>query len=208
MDNQTAALIRQLQALRQDYSALAQTVAELNRRPRSTTEEIEAIPGRRVLYTLSGDQSFTTSQDGTRGAAISMLVSQDGPFVMTHYPVIMWYPNLPSTATNLNRWRPVSTWPLPDQQAAADGGVVGDVVDVAYEIMDGGSQRMLQNLTVAPGLISTPNDLKKLPVPTLFAPNTVVQLFITYLNVSFGGSTPSTSGNLHVDFPGYRIVNI
>lgn len=212
MDNQTASLIRQLQAenarLRTDISSISSTVAELNKRPRSTTEEIDAIPGRRVIYTLSGEQTFTTSQDGTRAQAITMNVSQDGPFVMTHYPVIMWYSSLPTNATNLGRWRPVSTWQLPDQQAAADGGVVGDVIDIAWELWDGGSQRQLQNLTAAPALLSSPDDMKKLPVPTLFAPTAIVQVYITYLNISFGGGTATTQGTLHVDLPGYRIVNL
>lgn len=211
-DNQSAAIIRQLQAsiaqLRSDVSSQAAVIAELNKRPRSTTEEIDAIPGRRVVYTLSGEQTFTTAQDGTRGQAISMLVSQDGPFVMTDYPVIAWYPSLPSTGTNLNRWRPVNSYPLPQQQSAATGGVEGDVVDIAYELVDGGSQRQLQNITVSPGLISSFNEIKPLPVPTLFAPNVIIQVYITYLNVSFGGTTPSTQGTLHVDLPGYRIVNL
>lgn len=209
MDSQLAAAIRQINSLRQDVSSLASTVAELNKRPRSTTEEIDAIPGRRLLYSLSGDQSFTTTQDGARGAAISMLVSQDGPFIMTHYPVIMWYPNLPSNATNLNRWRAVNSDDYALQQTAALGGVTGDNIDIAYEIVDGGSQRQLQNLTVAPALISTMRDMKLLPVPTLFAPNTVVQVYITYLNIAFADvATDTTGGNLHVDLPGYRIVNL
>lgn len=194
--------------LNQDVSNLASIVAELNRRPRSITEEIDAIPGRRVVYTLSGEQTFTTAQDGQRGQSIAMLVSQDGPFVMTHYPIFSWYSSLPTTATNFARWRPVSSFPLPDQQAAADGGLVSDVIDIAYELADGGSQRQLQNLTVSPILISTQDNIKPLPVPTLFAPNTIIQVFITYLNIVFGGSTPTTQGTMHVDIPGYRIVNI
>ena len=212
MDSQLASIIRQMQAenarLRQDVSSLASTVAELNKRPRAVEDEINSIPGRRVVYTLSGNQDFTSTQDGTRGAAISMLVSQDGPFIMTHYPVIMWRPSLPSTATNLGRWRPISSWQLLDQEAAATGGVTSDYIDISYELVDGGSQRNLQNLIVTPGLLSSGHGLELLPVPTLFAPNTIVQAFITYHNILLGGSTATTTGTLQIDLPGYRIANL
>lgn len=211
------AIIRQLRQVaarqEQQLATLQSQIAELQKRPRSITEEIDAIPGRRIVYTLSGEQSFTSSQDGVRGNPISMLVSQDGPFVMTHYPLVMWYPNAPSTATNFGRWRPISSWPLPNQQNAtaatnADSTVL-DIIDISFEIVDGGSQRNFQNLTVAPGLLSRPDNLVPLPVPTLFAPNTTVQVIVTYNNILFStANTPPTGGNLHVDLPGYRIVNL
>lgn len=211
------AIIRQLRQVaarqEQQLATLQSQIAELQKRPRSITEEIDAIPGRRIVYTLSGEQSFTSSQDGVRGNPVSMLVSQDGPFVMTHYPLIMWYPNAPSTATNFGRWRPISSWPLPNQQNAtaatnADSTVL-DVIDISFEIVDGGSQRNFQNLTVAPGLLSRPDNLVPLPVPTLFAPNTTVQVIVTYNNILFSSAnTPPTGGNLHIDLPGYRIVNL
>lgn len=211
------AIIRQLRQVaarqEQQLATLQSQIAELQKRPRSITEEIDAIPGRRIVYTLSGEQSFTSSQDGVRGNPISMLVSQDGPFVMTHYPLIMWYPNAPSNATNFGRWRPISSWPLPNQQNAtaatnADSTVL-DIIDISFEIIDGGSQRNFQNLTVAPGLLSRPDNLVPLPVPTLFAPNTTVQVIVTYNNILFStANTPPTGGNLHVDLPGYRIVNL
>lgn len=198
------------QSLRNDITNLHSAVAELMKKPRSITEEIDAIPGRRINYTLSGTQTFTTTQDGgVRGNAISMLVSQDGPFVMTHYPVIGWRPSLPTTATNFGRWRPVTTFPIAAQEAAATGGVSSDYIDISYEIVDGGSQRNLQNLTVTPGLINRfDNAPIAFPVPTLFAPNTSISIFITYQNIVFGGSTATTEGTLQVDLPGYRIVNL
>lgn len=198
------------QSLRNDVTNLHSAVAELMKKPRSITEEIDAIPGRRINYTLSGTQTFTTSQDGgVRGNAISMLVSQDGPFVMTHYPVIGWRPSLPTTATNFGRWRPITTFPIPAQEAAATGGVSSDYIDISYEIVDGGSQRNLQNLTVTPGLINKFDHAPvPFPVPTLFAPNTSISVFITYQNIVFGGATATTEGTLQVDLPGYRIVNL
>lgn len=202
------AIIRKLEAQcaqnAKENAALRVMLAEVAKRSRSITEEIDAIPGRRIVYTLSGDQSFTSSQDGVRGQAISFLVSQDGPFVMTHYPFIGWYPNAPATADNYGRWMPIKSTPLPTQQ----NGTNYDWIDVSYEIVDGGSQRNFQNLVVSPGLVSTADNMIPLPVPTLFQPNTTIQVYITYNNIVFstGPSVDTTGGNLHVDLPGYRIV--
>jgi hypothetical protein len=210
MDPKLAAYLRQLQAQQhQEMSNLRTAIAELQKRPRSITEEIDAIPGRRIVYTLSGDQSFTTSQDGTRANPINMLVSQDGPFIMTHYPAIGWYVNAPSNADNYGHWSSVSSYPLPAQQLGMTAANY-DYIDISYEIVDGGSQRNFQNLTAGPNLISTRDNMIPLPVPTLFAPNTTIQIFITYNNIAFasGTSVDATGGNLHVDLPGYRIVNL
>jgi hypothetical protein len=219
MDPNTAALIRKMQGLlnlnSQEMSNMRTAIAELQKRPRSITEEIDSIPGRRIVYTLSGDQSFTTSQDGTTGNPISFLVSQDGPFVMTHYPAIGWYPNSPSNADHFGQWRPISSYPLPTQQAggtpsANAQSTILDFIDISYAIQDSGSGRNFQNLVVGPNIISTRDNMIPLPVPTLFAPNTTIQVTITYNNISFaaGNSVDSTGGNLHVDLPGYKIVNL
>jgi hypothetical protein len=208
---QETAYIRQLQA---QISAQGQQLAELARRPRSIDEEIDAIVGRRIVYTLSGEQSFTIANLGQRGTPISMLVSQDGPFVMTHYPCISWYPNAPSNADQAGKWRPVSSYPLAAQQgglsAANAESTYLDIIDVAYELVDGGSGRQFQNLTVGPHLISTRENMIPLPAKTLFAPNASLQVFITYLDIFFGtaATNDTTGGMLHVDIPGFRIVNL
>jgi hypothetical protein len=172
--------------------------------PRSITEEIDSLPGRRIFYNLSGRQNFDINQLGTRGDPVSFFVSQDGPFVMTHYPLVTWKPNLPTTATNLGKWSPPTSWPLPIQQMNNQ-----DNIDLSYEFFDGGSQRAFNNETAAP-LFSRPDNLAPLPVPTLFAPNANIQFIPTYEDIFFDGDVqvPTEGGQLVVTLPGYRIVNL
>jgi hypothetical protein len=171
--------------------------------PRSITQEIDSIPGRRIFYTLSDRQDFTDSLAGRRGEPLNFLVSQDGPFIMTHYPLVIWKPNSPDTATNFGAWRPVSTWPLPDQVLDTD------LIDLSYEFVDGGSQRNFQNEVVVP-MFSRPDNLIPLPVPTLFAPNSTPQFFPTFERIVFDtvAAVPTDGGELAVALPGYRIVNL
>lgn len=182
-------------------SVLQQLVADLQSRPRSVAEEIDAIPGRRIEGTLTGEVTFDANDEGNRGTPIMFQVSQDGPFVMTHYPLVLWRPTAPTNATNLNRWRPVATFPLPDQV------VDTDIIDLLYELNDGGNQRMLQNEPRAP-LFSRPDNIVPTPVPTLWSPNSAIQFVPTYLNLTWDSATPPTEGTLHVDLIGYRIVNL
>lgn len=171
--------------------------------PQSITEEIDSIPGRRIFYHLVDDLDFTIEQDGLRGNPLTFLVSQDGPFVMTHYPLVVWKPNLPSDATNFGRWRPVSSWPLPDQVLDED------IIDLSYEFTDGGSQRNFQNEPAGAGPFSRPDNFVPLPVLTLFAPNSTLQFFPTYENILFSApAEPSTGGELRVTLIGYRITNL
>lgn len=207
IDNATAQFIRsQLDPIKKEIIKLRnendQFKAVLINRPKSLTEELDAIPGRRLFYTLSGTQTFTTAQAAQRGQPINFLISQDGIFVMTHYPAIMWKTDLPTNATDFGRWRPVASWPLPTQQLTTN------FIDISYEISDGGSQRNFQNLPVNPCLISRPDNMIPLPVPTPFAPNTTIQLTPTYEAITFGGSTATTEGTLVVALPGYKIVNM
>jgi len=205
VDPSTAALLRTLKneaiRSRQQIATLTQVVGELQNRPRSVAEEIDAIEGRRMEGTLSGEIEFTIADEFQRGAPITMQVSQDGPFIMTHYPMAIWRPSGPEGATNLGRWRPVSTFPLPDQV------VDTDIIDLMYELQDGGNQRLLQNQPRGP-LLSRPDNIVPCPVPTLWTPNSVVQFIPTYLAFTWDGATPPTAGILHVDIPGYRIVNL
>jgi len=207
IDNATAALIRQL--LTPFKNEIIRTKQELEKvrlmaasRPRTVTEEIDAIPGRRIYFTLSQVQQFTIAQNHQRGLAMSFLVSQDGPFIQTHYPLAMWRPSAPAATTNLGRWRPVSSWPLPDQV------VDTDIIDLSYEVSDGGSVRNFQNLPVSAGLLSRPDNMIPLPVPTLYTPNTPIQFIPTYENILFDSAIPPTAGILVVGLPGYRIVNL
>jgi hypothetical protein len=172
--------------------------------PRSITQEIDSIPGRRIWYTLGQRQSFTTAQNGLRAAALSFLVSQDGPFICTHYPLAIWKPNSPANATNFGAWSPVSSWPLPVQQITDQ-----DIIDLSYEVMDSGSQRNFQNAAVGP-IFSRPDNLIPLPVPTLFAPNTTIQFTPTFERIFFNQTPedPTTGGELYIGFPGYRVVNM
>lgn len=206
MDTQTAAVIRQLRAnqaaLNQKVIALAAELeAQKNDRAVSFAEQLDKIEGRRIEYRLSGRVTFAATDEETRGEPIMMQVSQDGPFVMTHYPMVLWKPSAPSNATNLGRWRPVCSGPLPTQQ------VTTDFLDISYELVDGGSQRNLQNEPSLP-LLSRPDNVVPCPQPTLFAPNAAIQFFPTYEAITFSGATPPTAGILVCTLIGYRIVNL
>lgn len=187
-----------LQSLVQQQAAV---IAELQTRPRTITEEIDQIPGRRIETVLSGEVVFDLTDEGKRGNPILVQVSQDGPFVMTHYPMAMWRPTLPTTATNYNRWRPVSTYPLPDQV------VDTDIIDIMYELQDGGSQRNFQNAPRGP-LLSRPDNVIPCAVPTLWSPNSAIAFYPTYNKLTWDSQVPPTQGTLHVDLIGYRIVNL
>ena len=113
-------------------------------------------------------------------------------------PALYW------RATNLGKWSPPTSWPLPLQQ-----NVVQDNIDLSYEFFDGGSQRAFNNEVAAP-LFSRPDNLAPLPVPTLFAPNANIQFIPTYEDIFFDAiaAVPATGGQLVVTLPGYRIVNL
>lgn len=196
-------------AMNAKVELLAQQLHDLQQRPRSITEEIDEIPGRRVEYMLVGTQTFTVTNSGTRGNPIAMQVSQDGPFIATHYPVCMWRPTAPANAAYFGFWRPVwAGWPLPAQ---ANGAVVDfneDLIAISYEIADGGSQRNFQNLA-RPPLLSMPGNPCPLPVPTLWSPNTVVNFTPVYERILFNAdAVATTDGLLVVGIPGYRVVNL
>ena len=188
----------QLQSVVQQQAAM---LAELQTRPRTITEEIDQIPGRRIETILSGEVIFDLTDEGTRGTPILIQVSQDGPFVMTHYPMALWRPTLPTTATNFNRWRPVTTYPLPDQV------VDTDIIDILYELQDGGAQRNFQNAPRGP-VLSRPDNVVPCAVPTLWSPNSAIAFFPTYNRLTWDSEVPPTQGTLHVDLIGYRIVNL
>lgn len=200
-------LVRRQQAIESQHQQMLNRYEEFveacEDQPRSITQEIDSIPGRRIFFTLSQRQSFDDTKAGLRGDPMTFAVSQDGPFIMTHYPLVMWKPNAPDTATNFGAWRPVSTWPLPDQVLDTD------LIDISYEFIDAGSQRNFQNEVVLP-LLSRPDNMVPLPVPTLFAPNSNPQFVPTYERIAFdtGAQVPTTGGELVVAFPGYRIVNL
>jgi len=199
------ALVRRLEnnalAQNQAIANLQNQIREIMSRPRTITEEIDRIPGRRIESVLSGEITFAASAQGTRGNPILIQVSQDGPFVMTHYPMVTWRPTAPTNATNFGRWRPVSSFPLPDQVYDTDG------IDISYELQDGGNQRNFQNAPRGP-MLSRPDNLIPCAVPTVWSPNAALVFVPTYNRITFDGATPPTEGTLHVDFPGYRIVNL
>lgn len=202
--DQFAAAFRQLRATVAKMAAERDTMLELVKGSRSITQEIDSIPGRRIFFTESGSVNFTVDDMGQRGTPVNFTFSQDGPFVMTHYPCVGWFPSAPSTATTFGQWSPVGSWPLPTQQNTSLNRV-----DIEYEFVDGGSQRNFQNAAVGQ-VLSRPDNLIPLPVPTLLSPNTVVQFFPTYLSVLFDGAAevPTTGGTLVVSLPGYKICNL
>jgi hypothetical protein len=132
---------------------------------------------------------------------VIITVSQDGPFIQTHYPLVLWFPSAPDNATNFGRWRPVSTFPLPTQVVSTD------IIDLQYEIVDGGSQRQFQNAPRGP-LFSRPDNVVPLPSPVQWAPNATLSFVPLYQAITWNSAVPPTQGTLHVDFPGFRIVNL
>ena len=213
VDSEVARVIRQLAAKSQKLeSALAkisadhnQLLRQLESQPRSISEEIDSIPGRRIFYNLVSRALFDLSNDGLRADPLNFLVSQDGPYIATHYPMIAWLPSAPDNGTNFGQWSPVTSWPLPTQQVGANQ----DRIDISYEVIDGGSQRNFQNAAAGP-IFSRPDNLVPLPCPTLFAPNTIIQVIPTYENILFaaGAEVPTTQGTLVVSIPGYKIANM
>lgn len=189
--NELSSLVAQLQGV----------VVQLNSRPRSVAEEIDAIPGRRIEACLCGTVNFTADDLGTRGIPVIMQVPQDGPFIQTHYPMVLWRPIAPANTTNLNRWRPVSTFPMPTQTVPTDW------IDLLYEMQDGGNGRLFQNAARGP-LLSRPDNIVPVPMPTLWAPNTSVNFIPTYVAQAFNSATPPTQGQLQVTIPGYHVVNL
>lgn len=195
---QQANVINQMAA---KVNSLEQVITDLQSRPRSVSEEIDAIEGRRLEGTLSGELTFDISDEDARGAPIVFTVSQDGPFVMTHYPLVLWRPSAPDNTPNFGRWRPVSTFPLPTQQVGTD------IIDMMYELQDGGSGRLLQNEPRGP-LFSRPDNIVPCPIPTLWASNATILFTPTYLTFTWDSSPAPTQGTLHVDLIGYRIANL
>src|SRR6266850_2385957 len=128
-------LNKRLAQTQQQLAMALRDLAEIKSRPRTVTEEIDSIPGRRIESIFSGEIEFDITDLGQRGTPVIIPISQDGDFIMTHYPMILWRPTAPDTATHLNKWRPVTSFPLPTQE------VHGDIIDIAYEIDDAGSQR-------------------------------------------------------------------
>jgi hypothetical protein len=205
IDPQVAALLRQhktaIDGMRQTIGQMAQVINEQQSRPRSIQEEIDSVEGRRIEGVIAGEVTFTAADVGQRAQPIVIQVSQDGPFVMTHYPLVLWRPSAPDNTTNLGRWRPVTTFPLPDQV------VDTDIIDIMYELNDGGSQRLGQNQPRAP-LLSRPDNIVPCPIPTLWSPNAAIVFQPTYLAVTWDSTVPPTQGILHCTLIGYRIVNL
>jgi hypothetical protein len=200
--DQLAAFIRGLtNTVKQQGAVIAQLQGAIVNKPLSVDEEIDRIPGRRVEACLCGSVSFDSTDEGNRGAPVIMQVPQDGPFIQTHYPMVLWTPNAPTDATNYGRWRPVSTFPIPDQV------VDTDIIDLLYEMADGGNGRFFQNAPRGP-IFSRPDNLVPVPIKTLWAPNTTVNFTPTYQSLTWDAATPPTSGLLYVTIPGYHIVNL
>ena len=176
----------------------------------SINSEIFEIEGRPLAYNLTGEVLFTAQDQGQRGTGIIMEISQDGPFIQTHYPVCMWRPTLPANAENLGMWRPVNPYPLDTQAAIAAVPIDlnSDIISISYEMADSGSERNLQNAAILP-LLSPAHDPRPLPVWNLYTPNATLTFTPTYNAIRFNNVTVApTQGSLQVVIPGFRIVNM
>lgn len=209
--NAQSAAIRTLSGRHQQamqlIGKLVQDINDLKSRPRTITEEIDAIPGRRIESIFSGEIDFDMTDDGNYGRPIVIQISQDGPFIQTHYPMLLWYPTAPDNTDNFGRWRTVSTYPLPTQE------VQGDYLDIKYEILDAGAQRMFQNESRGP-VLSRPDNIVPLACPTEWSPNASIQVKPFYQRISFTGNVATdtpvvpTAGKLYCALIGYRCVNL
>jgi hypothetical protein len=212
LTSEEARVIRQLAAKSQKLEEALVKISgkhdellrQLESQPRSVSEEIDSIPGRRIFYNFVSSVPFDAQSLGLRGQPLNYTLSQDGPFVMTHFPMVAWKPSAPANATNFGQWSPVTSWPLPVQQNPAQ-----DRIDLSYELIDGGSQRNFQNAAAGP-IFSRPDNAVPLPCPTLFAPNTVIQIFPTYESILFSvaAQVPTTQGTLVISISGYKVVNM
>ena len=204
MANQLEAILRKLSS-RQDKldTDLRGILKACMESPRSITEEIDALPGRRIFYNLSDEVDFTIAQDGLRGDPLLVPISQDGPYIMTHYPILAWRPSAPAGATNFGQWSSIYSWPLPAQDQ-----LLRDVINLSYEFSDSGSQRKFDNEPAAP-ITSRFDSPTPLPVPTLFSPNTVISLVPVYEDILFAAAAiPATQGTLRMTLPGYKIASL
>jgi hypothetical protein len=201
----------EINAIKQQQAAISaqyKLIEKLCTSNQSITSEIDKLKGRRLFYNLTGTVDFTIADNGRRGTPITLLVSQDGPFIMTHYPFAAWRASAPAGATLFGHWRPVSAWPLPLQATGTGVDLDEDIISLSYEFSDGGSQRNFQNEPVPP-VLSRPDNMVPLPVPTLFTPNTSIQIFPTYEAISFSNAaTAPTQGTLVMVCPGYRVANM
>ena len=168
--------------------------------------EISRLEGRRIETRLTGSARFTATDEGQRGAPINIQISQDGPFIQTHYPLVLWRPSSPDAATLRGRWRPIASAHLNDQ-AVGNTAELLDVIDITYEIVDGGSQRNFQNQASLP-LLSRLDCLMPLPIKTMWAPAALIQFYPTYSAIQFTSAVPPDEGELFVTIPGFRIVNM
>lgn len=182
-------------------SQLASTIDRARARAITPEEELNRIPGRRMNYVMSGFVDFVPAQSGNRGESIQFPVSQDGPFVATHMPSATWAPIAPTTTPNVNGFRPPTIMDLATQEVSLGG----EFVDISWELQDGGTQRLMQSAPVTADQLSQRNYDKKMAMPTLFAPSTIIQFTPTYNRIV---AVTTTTFRLFVSIKGYRIVSL
>ena len=200
---QLAASVRQaLNDRDQRIARLESVIASLKAGARPVEEEIDSIPGRRIPMHPTQTLAFTATDDNTRATALSFKLSQDGPFIMTCYPVVTWRVSAPSTATTFGRWRPVYSWDVPTQQEGAT-----EWINISWELVDTGPQQNFQDNALPP-FFSRLDKLMPLAKPCMFAPLSVIQFVPTFNDITFSAaSTATTGGTLVVSLIGYRIFN-
>lgn len=182
-------------------SQVATSVDRSRARAITPEEELNRIPGRRMNYIMSGYVDFVPAQSGNRGESIQFPVSQDGPFVATHMPSASWAPIAPALTPNVNGFRPPTIMDLATQEVSLGG----EFVDISWELQDGGTQRLMQSAPVPADQLSQRIYDKKMAMPTLFAPSTIIQFTPTYNRIV---AVTTTTFRLFVSIKGYRIVSL
>jgi hypothetical protein len=134
--------------------------------------DIDSIPGRRMAYNMSMDGTSTA------GNHVDFLISQDGPFILTHFPILLW-----QYREGTSRW--------------VVSGSREDELGTFYLMSDESCQRMLTRNWI--NIYSQPHQLTPLPMSTLFVPNSMIRL-------NLHPPPPPEPVDYRCILPGYRIV--
>lgn len=146
--------------------------------PTQHSKDIDAIPGRRVVYTMSGDLNIGPSRTMV-SERVLFSVNQDGPFILTHFPLFFWQASRQEGGSG--EWCETREW--------------------SYHWLDASSQRFMAAAEIK--IFSRSDMLNPLPSAALFAPNSTIEISPVCDDLE-----QQSNGTLKVLLPGYRIVNM
>lgn len=205
LDPGAAALLRALQAQSAQQAAqISQLMARLADNERRLTEggvasggkayNIRDLPGKEVPYwgliTIAIPASSTSQATGTH------TVSMDGPLCVTDL-YCYWRPT--GSATEQNRWRPVSSVE-PEAEIAA-GTWISDNIDFTWKIEDGANDRARMSGELPSALLSNGRiGTGALPVMDVFNAGGSVRVTVTPIRAL----AANEQGTLYFVLGGFR----